>query len=456
MNAPALLAHGLGGVRDLPVPTWLFFYGAAVVLIVSFVALCALWKRSVLESRAAGRPRPPRWQRVLLGRELRVVLGALSAGLLALVFATALLGDDSPATNLAPTFVYVVFWLGLVPVVVLVGNVWALVNPWRAVADAVAWVGEHAGIAWTPPFRYAEQLGRVPAAALLFAFAALELAYPDSASPRALAVAIGIYSWVTWLGMLAFGRAAWLANGEAFSVYFGLLARLSAFAVERGRLVFRTPLSGLAGRDERPGTVLFVAVMLGSVAFDGFSRTTFWQDRQFAIESRYAFESPGLADLGLTGLNLLGLLAAVALVALVYLIAVEAARLAGGRRDSLAADFVGSLVPIALAYAVAHYFSLFILQGQITERLASDPFGWGWDLFGTSDARPRVEALAPNTVWYVQVAALVAGHVLGLVLAHDRAVALFRSTGRALRTQYAMLVLMVAYTVGGLWLLSNG
>lgn len=452
----ALLAHGLAGARDLPVPLWLFYYGAGVALIVSFVALGALWRRPLLAAHADGRPLPEATQRLLASAALRALLGAISAGLLGLVFAAALIGVNSPAANVAPTFVYVLFWLGLVPVVVVLGDVWRALNPWRAVAVAVAWAWERLGRAWTAPFVYPERLGRMPAAVLLFLFAALELAYPDSATPRPLALAIAIYSFSTWLGMLAFGRERWLEHGEAFTVYFGLLARLAPFAREEGRIVVKPPLTGLARGSEPPGTVLFVAVMLGSVVFDGFSRTAWWLDQVLSIELRYTFTAPGLSDLLVTLLGVAGLLAAVALVLAVYLAAVDAAGAVGSRQGSLAADFAASLVPIALAYAVAHYFSLFVIQGQAARRLASDPFGWGWDLFGTADAPIRFGLLAPNTVWYVQVGALVVGHVLGLVLAHDRAVTLFTAPGRALRAQYALLALMVAYTVGGLWLLSAG
>lgn len=454
------LAHGIGAVRDLPVPFWLFLYGAAIVLIVSFVALGALWKRPQLARRAAGRPLGPRWQRLLLGPELRIAAGALSFGLLVLVFAAAAFGDDSFERNLAPTFVWVVFWLGLVPLVILLGNVWSVLNPWRAAADAVAWGAERAGVRWVPPLELPERFGRWPAAVLLACFTALELAYPNQSSPRALAVAIGIYSWVTWLGMAAVGRERWLRQGEAFNVYFGLLARIAPFGVaERdGRrvVVARTPTSPLASRDAVPGTLPFVAVMLGSVAFDSFSRTIWWQERVFSIEQELVFESRWVSDLAVTGFNVVGLVGCIALVALVYLLAVEGARLAAGGRASLAEDFLGSLIPIALAYIVAHYFSLLVLQGQVTWRLVSDPFGWGWDLFGTSDYQARNDILTPNLIWYVQVGALVLGHVLGLVIAHDRAVALFRRPGLALRTQFAMLLLMVAYTVGGLYLLYNG
>jgi hypothetical protein len=452
-----VLAHGIGGVKDLPVPLWLFFYGAGVVLVVSFVALGALWRRPLLEGHDHGRPLPGWAQRILLSTVLRVAVGLASVTLLGIVLWASAFGEDSVAVNLAPTFVWVIFWLGFVPVAVLLGNVWSVLSPWKAAAEAVAWLWHRLGLAWEPPFRYPERLGLWPAAVLLLAFVTLELAYPDASSPRTLAFAVALYTWITWIGMAAFGRREWQENGEAFAVYFGLLARIAPFAVRDGRVVVRWPLVGLArGRDEPPGTLPFVAVMLGSVAFDGFSRTTWWQERLYSIDASLALDRPRLADLALTGFNLLGLVAAIALVALVYLAAVECARAVSGRRVSLAGPFIASLVPIALAYAVAHYFSLFVLQGQVARRLVSDPFGYGWDLFGTGDYQPNLTVLTPNTIWYVQVGALVVGHVLGLVLAHDRAVAMFRSPGTALRTQYAMLVLMIAYTVGGLWLLSNG
>jgi hypothetical protein len=436
-----ILAHGIGGVRDLPVPLWLFYYGGAIVLVASFVALGVLWRRPVLERAADGRPLPARLQRFLLAPALRAALGAISFALLVLVSTAALIGDDRPADNLAPTFVWVVFWLGLVPIVVLLGNVWSVLNPWRAAADAVAWLWSRAGRSWKPPFEYPERLGRWPAAALLFVFTAFELAYSDPSDPRALALAIYLYSAITWYGMAFFGREAWLANGEAFSVYFGLLSRMAPFAARGRELVLRPPLVGLARLNPPPGTLPFVAVMLGSVGFDGFSRTSGWRE---------------FAGTGSELLNLVGLAAAVVVVALAYLAAVGTARAVAHSEGSLADSFLGSLVPIALVYAVAHYFSLLVIQGQFAIPLASDPFGWGWDLLGTAAFRPNLAPISPNTIWYVQVAALVVGHVVALTLAHDRAVSLFRSAQTAARTQYAMLALMVLYTVGGLRLLSQG
>ncbi len=453
-----IFAHGIGGIRDLPVPTWLFYYGAALVLLLSFIALWALWTKPRLEELSRGRLLPEGFGRVLLSRAVRIALGALGFGLFLVVAAAALVGEPSPTDNIAPTFVYVLFWLGVVVLVVLVGNVWAWLNPWRAAADAVAWLSQRVGASWEPPLDYPERFGRWPAAFLLLAFAALELAYVEPANPRALALAIYLYSGITWLGMLAFGRRAWLENGEAFSVYFGLLSRLSPFALRETegerQVVVRPPLLSVSIRGARPGTLAFVALMLGTVAFDGFSRTSWWIDRRYDVITSVG-DSPRLADAATTLFNFAGLVALVAAVALAYTLAVRAAeRLSSQAR--LSTLFLASLIPIALAYLVAHYFSLLYYQAQAAIPLASDPFGWGWDLFGTIGYLPNFGALSANLIWYVQVGALVVGHVTGLVLAHDRAVSLAGSPRLAVATQYPMLVLMVLYTVGGLWLLSAG
>jgi hypothetical protein len=451
-----VLAHGIGGIRDLPVPTYLFFYGAATVLVLSFVALAFLWRKPVLEEKATGRPLPDGLQKFLLAPELHAFVQAVAFVLLAVVWCAAAFGKPSSGANLAPYFVFVIFWVGVVPLVVLFGNVWSVLNPWRAAADGVAWLAEQAGIRRErPPLDYPERLGLLPGALLLFAFATLELAYVDPSSPRTLATAIVIYSGINWAGMFLFGRRAWLENGDAFAIYFGLLSRIAPMGVERGRIVVRPPFSGLARTPWHPGTLAFVSVMLGSVLWDGFSRTSLWQNKYYDVQIQL-LDSPTKADIVGTLMSVGGLTAAVLAVGLAYRLAVLGTEWVSEDEGGLSSDFVWSLVPIALVYVVAHYFTLLIYQGQVAVRLASDPFGKGWDLFRTDDFQPNFTLLSPNLVWYVQVGALVVGHVAGLTLAHDRAVGLFRSARVAMWSQYPMLALMVAYTVGGMWVLSQG
>ena len=450
------LAHGIGGVRDLPVPASFFYTAAAIVLVVSFVLLGALWRRPVLERHADGRLLPRGLQAVLRSRPLRIALQAVSATLLVLVLATALFGTTVELLNFAPTFVYVVFWLGLPLLSVTLGDVWRVLSPWRAIADAAVWAIERMGWEARPLLESSGSWGRYPAAAALFAFVALELAHPRPAYPRTLGIAIALYSYWALGGMAIYGRDTWTRGGEGFAVAFGLLARIAPFAVRDDAIIVRWPLTGLAGAERVRGTLVFVAVMLGSTSFDGFTRTSEWQDLLGEVRARFADESLRVLDLATTVVNVAGLTAFVAAVVLTYLAAVASVRRLVRAPRSLAPDLVLPLVPIALAYLVAHYFSLFVIQGQFIVTLASDPFGRGWDIFGTVDFAPNLTVVSPETVWYVQVIALTVGHVAGLAIAHDRAFALFEDRRDALRSQYPMLALMVLYTVGGLWLLSHG
>jgi hypothetical protein len=425
------------------------------VLVVSFVLLGALWKRPVLEAHELGRAVKAGTSQLVLG-PLRIAVQVVSVALFAIVWSAALFGDTDPFRNLAPTWVYVIFWLGLPALSVLLGNVWRALSPWRALADAFVWVRERAGAEARPLAEFPERLGRWPGAAAIFAFVALELAYADPASPRALAFAIALYTYVALFGMAAFGRDTWERTGEGFAVLFGLLARLAPLHAVDGAIRLRWPFTGLAGAERVPGTVAFVAVMLGSVLFDGYSRTTRWQDLMADIEAPYLVDRPGLGELLVTLASVGGLLVCVLLVALAYEAACAVARTTVDAPRSLVPDFLRSLLPIAFVYLVAHYVTLFLVQGQFAIPLLSDPLGRGWDLLGTADVVPDLTVLTPNTTWYVQVGALVAGHVAGLAVAHDRAVAIFSDRRDALRSQYAMLALMVLYTVGGLWVLSRG
>lgn len=448
-----LLAHGIGGIRDLPVPRFVFFYGAAGVLVVSFAALAFLWRKPVLAARRDGRPLPAGLQRVLLSRGLRVAVGALMVALLVFLWLGALVGKNSSGVNLTPTFVYVYFWIAMPLISALFGNVWSVLSPWKAAADGVGWLAGRRA----PPFVYPERLGRWPAAVMLLSFTAMELTYPDPSDPHALALAIAIYSVITWGGAIAFGSEQWFRYGDGFSNYFGMLSRISPFARrDDGQLVIRWPLTGLSITDATPGTIAFVAVMLGTTFFDGFSRTSIWQNRYYQVQVDL-LDRPNLADLLGQLMSVGGMIACVAFVGLAFRLAVAGTESIANRRP-LSPDFIDSLVPIALVYVIAHYFSLLYFQGLVGWKLVSDPWGRGWDLFGSHDFDPTkyFKHLTPHDIWYVQVAALVIGHVAGLAVAHDRAVGLFKTPRMALWTQYPMLVLMVLFTVGGLWVLSQG
>jgi hypothetical protein len=449
-------AHGLVARSDLPIPEWLFGWAAAMVLVVSFVALAVLWPEPKLQ-RERWRPLPGALGRLLGSRPLEIACGAIGVFLLAVVIYTGLEGTQSSSANFAPTFVYVVFWLALVPASVLFGDVFRAFNPWRAIGRSVGWVASKAARGALPaPLTYPERLGHWPAAAGIFAFAVMELVSSSGDQPDTIAIATLVYSALTFVAMALYGVDTWSSRGEAYSVYFNLFSRLSPIET-RDRIVgLRLPLSGLAALKAGAGTVPLLAVMIGSVTFDGASEAPLWTG--IAPDISELFQDIGLSPQHALELTfLVGLTAAVLLVYGFYMLGVVGARSVGGgfTTERLARAFVHTLVPIALAYVAAHYFTLLLFQGQAVEFLASDPLGDGSDLFGTADSQIDYTVIGANATWYWQVGFVVAGHVAALTLAHDRALALYDDAKLAVRSQYWMLAVMVGFTSLALWLLSQ-
>jgi hypothetical protein len=446
----AAQAHGLVGRQDLPIPRLLFVWAASAVLIASFVGLATLWPTPRLEGAV-------RERRLLrLPRALVPVCGAIGVAVFALVVYAGLAGTQTPTANLAPTAIYVLFWVGLAVASLLFGDVFRPFNPWRAIGRGVGWAGHRlAGGRLPEPLAYPERLGRWPAALGLLAFAWLELVYGGAEDPSVVAVAALLYAGVQLLGMSLYGVEAWSRNGDAFGVYFGLLARLGPLDW-RGRELWARPLlAGATGIRAVPGTVAVLVVLIGTTSFDGFSQGPTWND--VAPDLQTAFIDLGLGQQAALELAFtLGLLVVVGLVGLLYRLGTIGMRSIDTRFSAaeLGRRFAHSLLPIALAYVIAHYFSYLAIQGQAIGYLASDPLGDGSNLFGTATASIDYGVISSNGIWYVQVAALVLGHVAGLVLAHDRALATYEDARAATRSQYWMLTVMVAFTCLGLWLLS--
>ena len=438
---PAAEAHGLAQRADLPIPEWLFGWAAAIVLVVSFAGLAVLWPTPRLQ-RPGWRPLPGGLGGVLGSRPVEVLCAAVGVGLLVVAILAGYLGHDSALDNFAPTFILVDFWVGMVFVSVLFGDVFRAFSPWRAIR--------------LPGIRpYPERWGRYPAAIALLGFTWVELVSEWSDAPRNLTTAAVVYTVYTLAMQAVFGTQTWTRRGEAFAVYFNLFSRLSIWETRDRVIGLRPPLGGLPRLDTPPGTVLFVVVMIGSVTFDGFSQGKLWSD--FSVDLADALDGIVGLDAAPKVVGTLGLLAAVAVIGGFYRLGIDGARSVGGDIDApeLRRAFVHTLVPIALVYVVAHYLTLLLFQGQATFYLGSDPFGQGWDIFGTADRAIDYTYLSQNATWYVQVAVVVLGHVAALTLAHDRALALYREPRLAVRSQYWMLAVMVGFTSLALWLLAQ-
>jgi hypothetical protein len=448
----AASAHGLVGKQDLPIPRWLFAWAAAAVLVISFVALAVLWPRPRLEGV---RERPV----LTVPAALEVLCGVLGVAAFAITVYAGYAGSQTATANLAPTVVYVVFWVAIPFATVLLGDVFAAFNPWRAVARGAAWLYGRARRGEAPAaMAYPTWLGRWPAALGILGFAWVELVYVSKDDPSQLATMMLLYAAVQLVGMSVYGIEAWSRNADAFGVYFRLFSMLSALHWRARTLYVRPPLSGAPTLDAGPGTVALLCTMIGTVSFDGLSQGAIWTGQGgIAPDLQQRFVNLGFSgEVALEITFTIGLLTMVGLISGLYRLGVMGMHSVGRGHDTteLSRRFVHSLIPIALAYVVAHYFSLLMYQGQAVAYLVSDPLGDGSNVFGTATATIDYNLVGANGVWYVQVFALVCGHAAGLTLAHDRALVVYKRARDATRSQYWMLAVMVAFTSLGLWLLS--
>lgn len=445
-------AHGVQGRADTPIPIEAFFAVGALVLVGSFVGLVFGWKEPKLATYR-WRPAPALLSGLVLSPVVLWVVRALVLGVFLVVLGAAAFGSTSLGGNIAPLMVFVVWWISLVPLSALLGNVWREVNPWVTIASIFRFAKSR------PDNPIPSWLGVWPAAVLILLFAWLELVYPTPAEPRLIAALIAVYSVGTLVAMKHYGTDSWLDHGEAFSVYTRFLALVSAVEVREGRLGFRPPFIAVTKVANTPGMVGLISVLIATVTYDGLSTSPFWKRRDVAATER-------LIDLGLNDfqagvlIGTFGLLASLAAFVLAYEgFSAWSAKRANWTFTSIgrvARAFAHSLIPIAFAYFVAHYFTLFVFQSQDLVRLASDPFGFGWNLFGTADHQINFQLVSAEAIWAVQVISIVVGHVIALALAHDRALELGRTHREALRSQTPMLILMVLLTVAGLWSLSAG
>ena len=485
-------AHGFGERYYLPVPLYLYISGAGLAVALSFAAIGYFLRGrrghggystfNLLQLRAG---------RLLAHPILLLAVRAVSVALFLLTVAAGALGSQAPIENLAPTMVWILWWVGIAYVSALLGNVWALINPLKIIFD---WADAlyrrfNPGDELSLRLSYPEKLGVWPAFVLFFIFAWIELVYPNSATPRNIAFYIVAYSMVTWTGMVIYGKEVWLSKGEAFSVVFGLLARFApsevnvqdpasckacpaqceafsdgcvdcyhcfALANEASRRLNIRPFGAGLLRDQEasPSLLALVVLVLATVTFDGFTATPVWVDIVQALLPIFSF----LGGDRLTGVETAGLLAFPVLFLLVYWGFSLAMAYASGSAvpaQRLARLFVFSLVPIALAYHLAHFLSFLLIQGQLIIPLASDPFGYGWDLLGAAEFEPNIAIVGARFAWITSVISIVAGHVVAVYVAHVVALKRLPNRTAALRSQYPMLVLMVGYTMVSLWILAQ-
>lgn len=434
----AIEAHGLGGAKDLPIPSELAIAGAVAALVISFTVLAVAWREPRYDAATSGRPAPEWLDRLASSTALTVVARVLGFAFFLYVGAAAIFGKDSLINPFLGTF-YVLLWVGIVPASLLFGEFFKAISPARTIAMLFARIsGVPAGEGL---YAYPARLGYWPAALGLFSFVWLELVYPSSTDVGPVRLWCAAY-----LGIMLIGSAVWgtafLERADPFEVYSSLVAKLSVWGRRDGVLVLRSPLANLATLTPARGLVAVVAVLFGSTAFDSFRESTPWLKLVQSLSSDRVLP------------DTVALLVFSVGVGLILTVATMATGVTSETpRRALPDLFAHSVVPIIVGYIVAHYLTYFVEYGQQTLIQLSDPFSRGDDYLGTADLQVNYWLSShPTFLAVTKVLAVTLGHVVGVVAAHDRAITLLPKRHQ-LTGQLPLLVAMVSFTAGGLYLL---
>ncbi len=462
--------YSIGPRYDLPLPLSTFMWAGAAVVGISFLMMTVFASNRVGPSAL----RYPRREVAALrwaprSSVLHAVGGFLGVVGLLTVIVIGLLGPGQPDRNLGVYLTWVYFWAGMAVLVGLVGPLWDAVNPFSALDALVTRVRRTAPAASDGPGAQAAagaigqaeadglaHLGIWPAVGLFFLFGLFDVTGVSTNRPWSMALLALAYTVFTVAGMQRFGAWPWLTHVEFFTVLFSILRRFAPIDIREGRVFVRPIGAGLLDRLEAGWDwVLFVILMLSTLAFDAILTTSVWD--AVVRTARPVWERLGTL-VGLHALQGLGFLALTLLFLIAFIVCMELViYFATIQVDGLATatTFALTLVPIAFVYNAAHNYASLVVQSQQVIPLLADPLGRGWNLLPTGGYQPSTLLAPAAVVWYVQVVLIVIGHVIAMYLAHLRAGERFRQAESVLLSQYPILVLMVLYTMTSLWILAQ-
>jgi hypothetical protein len=432
-------AHAFGQQFTLPLPVSYYLFGGTAAFLVSACIIL------LFSEPHADATRPPltlfRYR-----RPERVARMLRALGLVALLTELAFCFFGAPSYFENPSIV--LFWimllLGLTYFSVFLGGIWEALNPFKTLARYLS-----PGLS----LRYPAWLSYWPSVVLFFFLICLELYGSSIASePTMLGALLLLYATLMLLGSAIYGVEPWFAHADVFGVFFRVVSLPAPLTLTDSGIERTAPGARLIR--ERPGhmsLVVFILFMLSATAFDGIRETRVWWDSYERVHTLVPALTPD--TFGITALLISPVLFFALYAVAIWLMRVLSRK--GCAFPYLLLRFGYSLIPIAIAYHFAHYFALLLGEGQRLIYQASDPFGRGWDLFGTNEYTPNLVLFGSDTVWYIQLSTIVLGHVLAAFIAHRIAAREFATAGVIAKSQLPMLILMVGYTALGLWILSR-
>lgn len=441
--ASPVSAHAFGQSYTLNLPIWLYLYGGGLAVVGSFLVVSLFFNKQI---ESLTYPKidlsSNKFFGLLRSATIVFILKIFSLLVFATLIIASFLGSASPIENFTSIYVWVIFFLGFSYLTALFGNSWQLLNPWKIMIEMIEFLANQK---MEPLVIFPKKFLFIPALLFYLIFIWLEiLSNGLGASPRFLGPLLVTYSVINLFAAYVFGKELWFEKGELFGVFFNLLSKISIFEFKERKVYLRPPFAGLlTDKASNPTLVVFIVFMLSSTAFDGFRSTTAWL--QIA---------GGSTQFTQTILLILTLL----LFCTLYILSIGLMKLITKSELSvqdLALRFAFSLVPIALVYNIAHYYALLLVQGQSIIALVSDPFNLGWNLFGTASYKINISILDTKFIWDYQVYLIVLGHIAAVILAHLISLNTFPHSKKAMLSQIPMLLLMVGYTVLGLWILSQ-
>ena len=491
VNVQPVYAHGFGEKYNLPLPLWLYIYGGGATVALSFILIGLFVKLS------PGVDTYPKIN-VLKFRSLAIFtntyfiyfLRTTSSILLGLLILGGLFGDQNPFGNMTPTFVWIIWWVGIAFISALIGNIWPLINPWRNIFTFFEYIHNtfYGKQDENPRLILPAEIGIWPGLLLFLIFSWFELIYPTSYLPRTIAYLVILYSIITWSGMYLIGKNQWISRCDPFSIAFQFLSKFSPIEIASKNTTVCTQCTEcnvqeycrdcyqcfsassnldrqinlrpygvglLSNQDVDTSRMYFVLILLAVVTFDGFTSTPLWAS---VLDSMFDTFSFLFGRNAIVAINSVGLFFFPIIFYIIYQVfckTMATLSMPGVSTNTVCRLFIYSLIPIALAYHLSHYLTYILIQGQLIIPLVSDPFGLGWDLINTKSYEVNTYIVGPRFAWITSVISIVTGHVIAVYIAHIVAIRNIKDRSKALMSQYPMLVLMVGYTAVSLWIIAQ-